>query len=168
MIPLSIAKYLESHHAPYRTRFHTRAISAPELAASTHVKGDRVAKSVIVEADGKKWIAVLPATELLDMSRLASALGASEAHLLDEHEFSHDFPECDVGAEPPFGGLFHMPVIADDTLAEQPEIVMRGGSHEEVVEMRWEDFEELEHPKVAAIGQRGEWIASQRSREERV
>lgn len=167
MIPLSIARYLDGHNAPFRARYHERAVSGPMLAAATHVKGDRVAKSIIVDADGKRWIAVLPATELLDTTRLAEALGASEVHLVDENDFSANFPECEVGAEPPFGGLFKLPVIVDETLAEQRSIVMRAGNHEEILEMSWEDYEELEHPKVASIGQRGEWIASRQSREAR-
>jgi Ala-tRNA(Pro) deacylase len=153
MIPRRIIEYLDSHDAPYERLLHRRAITAQELAATVHVPGRRVAKSVMVKANGQVWIAVLPATELVDEDRLAAVLDADAVRLLHESEFEGLFPDCEPGAEPPFGGLYGLPVIVDPALAEAEAIVLRAGSHEEAIEMRFDDFYRLEQePRVANIG----------------
>src|SRR5919197_3858618 len=163
MVPRSITRYLEEHHTPYTLRAHPRAVTAQETAAAIHKPGDTVAKAVIVEADERRWIAVLPATELLDRSRLAEELHAHQIRLVDEPEFARQFPDCELGAEPPFGGLYGLPVIADETLSRQPRVYLRAGSHEECVELSWSDFEQLEHPYVAPIGSRDDRSEAQRA-----
>jgi Ala-tRNA(Pro) deacylase len=153
MIPGRIIEYLHSHGVPYERRLHRRVITAQELAATVHVPGRRVAKSVMVEANGQVWIALLPATELVDEDRLASVLNVPAVRLLDESEFEGLFPDCEPGAEPPFGGLYGLPVVIDSALAEAETILFRAGSHEEAIEMRYDDFYRLEwEPKVGAIG----------------
>jgi|ERR1700693_5079614 Ala-tRNA(Pro) deacylase len=151
MIPQRIVEYLESHAVPYERRLHRRAITAQDLAATVHVPGRRVAKSVIVEADRQIWIAVLPATEVVDEKRLAAVLDASTVRLLPEWEFEALFPDCEPGAEPPFGGLFGLPVVIDSTLAGSDRIVFRAGSHEEAIEMRYDDFYELENGAITGV-----------------
>jgi Ala-tRNA(Pro) deacylase len=162
MVPRSITRYLEEHHTPYKLRAHARAVTAQETAAAIHEPGDTVAKAVIVDADERRWIAMLPATELLDRSRLANELHAHQIRLVDEPEFARQFPDCELGAEPPFGGLYGLPVIADATLSRQPRVYLRAGSHEECVELAWSDFERLEHPHVAPIGSRADGSEAQR------
>jgi len=137
-------------------------VSAQMLAASVHVTGRRVAKSVIIEADGQKRIALVPATEMLDEEKAARALGARTVELVPESQFDELFPRCEMGAEPPFGGLYGLPVIIDSGLTYAKRILFRAGSHEEAIEMRFEDFYKLENePKVAPIGrpqpQSGAW-----------
>jgi Ala-tRNA(Pro) deacylase len=167
VVPRSVTRYLDEHSTPYRLHAHRRAVTAQETAAAIHEPGDRVAKAVIVDADERRWIAMLPATEILDRTRLAEELHAHNVRIVDESEFARQFPECELGAEPPFGGLYGFPVIADATLSRQPRVYVRAGSHEECVEISWNDFEELEHPYVAAIGSRPEWSEAQRRRIER-
>ncbi len=153
MIPQGIIDYLERNSIPCERRSHRRAITAQELAATVHVPGRRIAKSVLVKADDKIWIAVLPATEVVDEERLAAVLGARATRLLHESEFERLFPDCESGAEPPFGGLYGLPVVVDSALADSERVVFRAGSHEEVIEMTYDDFYRLEKaPTVSAIG----------------
>lgn len=152
MIPPRIIQYLQQHNIPYTRRYHARAVSAQELAAELHASGFRVAKSVLLEADEKRWIAVLPAAELVDEGRLAQALGARKLRLLTEAEFAHYFPDCELGAEPPFGRLYDLPVVVDARLAQEELIVLRAGSHQESIEMRYSDFAALEQPAVVEFG----------------
>lgn len=153
MIPQRIVDYLESHGVPYERLMHRRAITAQELAATVHVPGRRVAKSVLVKAGDTIWIAVVPATEIVDEERLAAMLGVPSARLLHESEFEPLFPDCEPGAEPPFGGLYGLPVVVDSTLAESDKVVFRAGSHEEAIEMRYDDFDKLENgPRLGSIG----------------
>jgi Ala-tRNA(Pro) deacylase len=152
MIPQKIISYLEEAAVPYSIRTHARAVTAQELAASVHVSGYRVAKAVLVEVDGTPWIAVLPATEIVDRQKLARALDAHVVRFLGEEEFGQLFPGCELGAEPPFGGLYGLPVVIDSSLGEHEAVVFRAGSHEEAIEMRYTDFLRLEHPLVSDIG----------------
>ena len=153
MIPERIVDYLEEHGFPYERHLHRRAYTAQELAAAMHVTGRHVAKTVMVGVGDRIWMAVLPATEVVDPERLEALLRARFVRLLPESEFAHLFPDCEPGAEPPFGGLFGLPVIVDSDLAEADRIVFAGGTHEEAIEMRYEDFAELEErPMVGRFG----------------
>ena len=107
---------------------------------------------MLVKAGDKVWIAVLPATEIVDEERLAAVLEAPGARLLRESEFRGLFPDCEGGAEPPFGGLYGLPVVIDSAVACVDRLIFRAGSHEEAIEMRYDDFYRLENgPKVGAI-----------------
>ncbi|HEY3447941.1 MAG TPA: YbaK/EbsC family protein [Myxococcales bacterium] len=152
MIPPKIVQYLMENHVPFKRQWHTRAVSGQELAAALHVTGYRVAKSVLVEADGTTYIAVLPAAEMLDEKLFARAVGAQDVRFLPEARFARLFPDCEVGAEPPFGGLYGVAVVLDERLAGDQMLVFRAGSHEETLEMRGDDFYALESPITAPIG----------------
>lgn len=152
MIPKRIIDYLEQGGAKYQRRAHPRAITAQELAASLEVTGYRVAKTVLIEADGKTWMAVLPAPELVDPHRLAQALGARKVRLLHESEFAQLFPGVEPGAEPPFGKLYGLPVLVELSLTREQRLVFRAGSHEEAIELDYAEYARLEQPSVASFG----------------
>jgi Ala-tRNA(Pro) deacylase len=152
MIPGHILQYLNQEGVDFERLSHARAVSATELAQTLHVTGRRVAKAVIVEASGRCVLCVLPATEWIDLRRLASELDTPNIRFVPESEFHAMFRDCEVGAEPPFGSLYGMPVIVDRALAREPEIVFRAGSHEEAIQMTYADFARLERPKVIPIG----------------
>jgi Ala-tRNA(Pro) deacylase len=151
MVPQRIVDYLESKQVPFARHPHGRAIPAQQVAHSIHITGHRMAKTVLFEADGERWMAVLPAPALVDTDRLGEILDKSRVRLLDEEEFAGLFPNCEVGAEPPFGSLFGIPVLMDDSLREQEHMVVRAGSHDEVLELRTEDFERLERPRAGTF-----------------
>lgn len=169
MIPQNIVHYLETHGVPYERLLHRRAVTAQELAATVHMPGRQVAKAVMVQAGEKTFIAVLPATELLDEDRLAALLGVPSVRMLHEPEFEGLFPGCEAGAEPPFGGLFGLPVVIDAVLSRSDHIVFRAGSHEEAILMRFDDFVQLEnHPLVGSFGESPEVVAWTQGRTERI
>lgn len=151
MIPAAVTAHLRQHSVPFTPATHPRAVSAQILASTMHVSGKRVAKSVIVRADDTFWIALLPANETVDLERLGQALNAQHVRLATEEEFARLFPDCEVGAEPPFGSLFHMPVIVEETLSRCPRIIVRAGSHEDTVELAFEDFAALEWPRQGSF-----------------
>lgn len=152
MIPARIIQYLHEHDVSFERRPHARAITAQELAAALHVTGYRVAKSVLVEADGRPLIALLPAPESVDQGRLARAVGARNVRLLRESEFAGLFPDCELGAEPPFGRLYGLPVAVERALARVERVLFRAGSHEEAIELAYDDFVRLERPLVGDFG----------------
>jgi Ala-tRNA(Pro) deacylase len=130
---------------------HSTAYTAQETAASAHIPGKALAKTVILKTDGKMMMAILPASRKLDLDLLKEAVGANKVEIANETEFKDMFPECDIGAIPPFGNLYGMAVISERILAENEEIAFNAGSHTELVKLSYKDFLELVKPKVASF-----------------
>lgn len=127
---------------------HAEVYTAQEVAAVEHVSGYAVAKTVAVSADGTLVLVVLPAPHRVDITKVKRALGAKEVRLAKEEEFGRVFTDCEVGAMPPFGSLYGVPVHVDRTLTQDPQIVFRAGTHRETMTVAYADFERLERPQV--------------------
>lgn len=140
--------YLDRNQVKYVTLSHSPAYTAQEVAAKAHVSGWELAKTVIVKIDGTYAMAVLPASEQVDFDMFESALGARDVRLAVEEEFQGLFPNCDIGAMPPFGNLYGLKVYVAPELAEDEEIVFSSGSHTELVRMGYDDFERLVEPEM--------------------
>ena len=140
--------FLDEHQVKYVVISHSRAFTTQEIAAATHIPGKELAKTVIVDIDGKSAMAVLPGSQNVDLALLRDALGAERVTLAKEAAFKDRFPECDVGAMPPFGNLYGMPVYVADGLTEDEEIAFNAGSHDQLVKMAYRDFERLVQPEV--------------------
>jgi Ala-tRNA(Pro) deacylase len=149
-----LKEFLDSKRVKYVVISHAPAYTAQEIAALTHIPGKELAKTVIVKIDGKLAMAVVSASYVVEFERLKAAASASEAKLASEDEFKSRFPECEVGAMPPFGTLYDMPVWVDRVLAEDDEIAFNAGSHKELFRMAYKDFAELVAPKLASFGKR--------------
>jgi Ala-tRNA(Pro) deacylase len=147
-IPLRLAQFLETRKIPYRIETHPEAITAQQAAQAAHVSGRAFAKSVLLSADGKLWMAVLPATERVDLVRVGSCLAARKVRMASEAEFAPVFPDCDLGAMPIFGSIYGVPVIVSQELLEGEEIAFTAGTHRAVVRMRTKDYLEGERPRV--------------------
>lgn len=140
--------YLDSHHIKYVVIMHSTAYTAQEVAAYAHIPGKEMAKTVMVKADGRMTMAVLPATKNVQFSQLKKALGVQSVELANEKEFRDLFPDCEIGAMPPFGNYYDVPMVVSAYLAEDEEIVFNAGSHREAIRMSYRDFENLVKPKV--------------------
>lgn len=146
-----LQQFLDENHVKYVTIAHSKAYTAQEIAASAHIPGKELAKTVVVKLDGKPAMAVLPASYRVDLEKLAEVANAETAELCDEDEFKDLFPECETGAMPPFGHLYGMDVYVSESLAKDDEIAFNGGSHTELVRMSYEDFARLARAQVAAF-----------------
>ena len=146
-----LKQYLDRENVPYQHDVHRTAYTAQEVAAEEHVPGKLVAKTVVVKADAQFAMAVLPASLRLDTAALKTALGAKEVRLATEFEFTGLFPDCDVGAMPPFGNLYGLSVYVDESLTEDPEIVFNAGTHQDTIRMTYSDFARLVRPQVFAF-----------------
>ena len=140
--------FLDSNDIKYVAISHSTTYTANEVAASAHIPGKELAKTVMVKIDGKMTMAVLPASYKVDFSLLQEAAGASKAELASEQEFQDMFPGCEIGAMPPFGNLYGMEVFVDESLCEDEEIAFNAGSHTELIRLSYKDFEGLVKPKV--------------------
>jgi len=157
MIPNQVKKMLDNQHVKYMCINHSPAFTAQETAAAAHISGRNLAKIVMIKADGKLAMVVLPANHHVDFGALRDALGWKNADLANETEFKKQFPECEVGAMPPFGNLYNMPVYVSSWLAMFDQIIFNAGSHSELIQMAYRDFEKLVKPKVIAMGKSGGW-----------
>jgi Ala-tRNA(Pro) deacylase len=146
-----LSEFLDSNDVRYVTIRHSPAYTAQEVAASAHIPGKDMAKTVIVDLDGKMAMAVLPASSRLDLDHLREAATATHVALADERRFQGLFPDCELGAMPPFGNLYGLEVFVEDSLTKDDEIAFNAGSHTEVVRLAYQDFERLVHPKVAKL-----------------
>ena len=143
-----LKEYLDSHHIKYVTISHSPVYTAQEIAASAHIPGKELAKTVMVQIEGKMAMAVLPASYKVDFDLLKEAAGASSVKLASEEEFQDVFADCEIGAMPPFGNLYGMDVFVASSLAEGKEIAFNAGSHSELIRLAYKDFERLVKPKV--------------------
>jgi Ala-tRNA(Pro) deacylase len=141
-IASSVTKYLKEHRVPYEVVSHTYTGSSMETAEVAHVPGDRMAKSVVLEDDQGYVMAVLSASHRLDLGELHRQL-KRPLGLVTEQELSSLFQDCDVGAVPPVGPAYGMETVVDDSLAEQPDVYMEAGDHEQLIHLSGEDFESL-------------------------
>ena len=149
-MPLArLKEFLDSRDVRYVLISHSPAYTAAEIAASAHIPGMELAKTVIVKIDGKMAMMVLPASYKVDFDLLREATGGKDVALATEREFQNLFPECEPGAMPPFGNLYGMDVYVADVLSEDEDIAFNAGSFTELMKLSYEDFERLVGPKVA-------------------
>ena len=147
-----LKEFLDNAGVKYIIVSHAPAYTAQEIAASAHIPGRELAKTVMVKLDGKMAMAVLPASYVVDFGRLKQTAGVSKAELASEDEFRDLFPESEVGAMPPFGNLYDIPVYVESSLAEDEEIAFNAGSHKELLRMAYKDFISLVKPKAGGFG----------------
>lgn len=152
MLVAKLKDFLDKNKVKYVALRHSEAYTAQEVAASAHLPGQIMAKTVMLLLDGQMVMAVLPSTRHVDVERLRKAAGAEQAELASEMDFKGLFPSCEPGAMPPFGNLYGIPVYVDESLREDAEIAFNAGTHTELIRLPYADFDRLVHPTAAAFG----------------
>jgi len=148
----SLKNFLDKHNVRYIVCQHSPAYTAQEIAQSAHICGKMLAKTVIILMDGAMAMTVMPANSKVRWDRLIKAMGTDFIELADEDEFKDAFPDCELGAMPPFGNLFGMSVYMDEELICNDEIAFCAGSHSETIRMSTVDFMEYVRPVVMSEG----------------
>ena len=146
-IPRRLVECLDENKVRYQVLQHPEAVSAQRIAQAEHVKGRHHAKVVIVKADDAHLMMVLPADHHIDLEKVEKAIG-KPVSLGKEQEFKSLFPDCAIGAMPPFGNLYGLPTYVDRDLAEQDYIVFEAGTHTDAIKMSYSDYEKIVKPKV--------------------
>jgi len=146
-----LREFLDSHHIKYFVISHSPAYTAQDIAAVAHVSGNELVKTVMVTIDRKMAMVLLHASRHLDFDLLRQLCGSREVALAEEQEFSGLFPECEIGAMPPFGNLYGMEVYADEELGESIDIVFSAGSHRELLRLSWFDYKRLVAPVMGRL-----------------
>jgi Ala-tRNA(Pro) deacylase len=141
-----LKSFLDEHGVKYVTIKHSKAFTAQQIAASAHVPGKEMAKTVMIKINGDMAMAVLPAPYKVDLEKLQDATGADTLILAEEEEFKTLFPDCEVGAMPPFGNLYGMDVFMAASLADDEQIAFNAGTHTELIKMSFADYVDLVDP----------------------
>jgi len=143
-----LKEFLDGEKIKYVSIVHSPAYTAQEVAASAHITGRELAKTVIVQLDGETAMAVLPANRKIVLQDLREATRADQVKFVPEDDFKKQFPDCETGAMPPFGNLYGMQVYVAASLTQNQEIAFNAGSHTEVIKLAYRDFERLVRPQV--------------------
>jgi Ala-tRNA(Pro) deacylase len=143
--------FLDKNHAEYTHTNHPQAYTAREVASAEHLPSREVAKTVVVFGDERYHMVVVPASRLVDFQEVRHTLGLTHARLATEVEVGQLFPDCELGAMPPLGNLYGMPVYLDSSLADEEMIAFNGGTHRDVVHMRTDEYRSLVHPMVISL-----------------
>lgn len=149
-----LKEFLDSHNIKYVSITHSKAYTAQGIAAAAHISGKELAKTVMISMDSDMAMAVLPASEQVNLDSLKSALKAKKVELASERQFRDRFADCELGAMPPFGNLYNMKVIVDETLTHDKEIAFNAGTHLELIKLAYSDFERLVQPTVLRFSRR--------------
>lgn len=146
-----LRQHLDAAGVAYEVHSHPQAFTAQEVAEVEHVKGREVAKVVMLRSGGDFFMAVLPAPLRVDLDLARGVLNRPDLQLATEAEFTGLFPDCEPGAMPPFGNLYGVPVLVDESLTRDERIVFNAGTHTQTLRMRYADFARLVQPRVAAF-----------------
>lgn len=147
-----LKEYLDENKVRYQVAGHPEVYTAQEIAAALHVPGKELAKVVMIKTGDRFIMTVLPASWRIEFSKLKDVLGTKDLRLATEDEFKDLFPDCEVGAMPPFGNLYGVDVYVDKSLSEDEEIVFQGGNHIESIKMKYKDYASLVKPVIAEFG----------------
>lgn len=146
-----LKEFLDQNRVKYVLIKHSPAFTAQEVAASAHISGRAMAKVVMIELDGNLAMAVLPANRKVVLQDLREVTGSDDVEFASEEMFRDRFPDCELGAMPPFGNLYGMEVFVALALVSNIEIAFNAGSHEEIIKLAYADFERLVKPYVVSF-----------------
>ena len=152
-IPSRIRDFLDSEDVPYEELRHQSAYTGQEVAHTLHLSGKRCAKTVVLAGDGRPVMAVLPASNRLNIQDLRAAMEVTRLEMLPESELVKLFPDCERGAIPPLGPLFGMDVWVDRTISDSEQIVFCAGTHEDCIRMKYSDFAKLTKPRSSRFSE---------------
>ncbi len=150
-VSAKLEKLLLDSGFDYEVIDHPLAFTAQEEAAASHISGRHWAKTVCVLIDGRPALAVVPATRRLDVDRLRRLAEAGSVQIAREAEFRDLFPDCELGAMPPFGGLYGQPTYVDEALETEERIAFHGGDHRTAIEMSYREFAQVAQPVTGEI-----------------
>ena len=146
-----LKEVLDEHKVSYEVFNHALAYTAQEIAAKQHCSGNEMAKVGMLEVDDALVMGVIPASRKINLGAVVKSLGAKTARLAREDEFIARFPGCEIGAMPPFGNLFEVPVFVDPALEQDEYIYFNAGNHVQTVRMQYKDFARIVKPKTARL-----------------
>ena len=151
---MKVIEFLDNKSAKYEISQHRPTFTAQQMAAEEHVPGMTVAKPVVIQADDEYYMCVLPACCKVDLDKLKKVLKVKKLALATEDQMAKVFTDCELGAEPPFGHLYGLKTVMDETLQADEYIVFQAGTHDKAVKMAMTDYQKLAEPKIMSFSYR--------------
>ena len=158
-----LLRYLDSNKVEYQVVEHDPAFSAHEVAVTTHIPDSEIAKAVLLHIGDHFWMAVLRADQRINQQLIKRTFGAKHVCLAHEEDLAVRFPDCQLGAMPPFGNLYGIPVLVEESLAEDEEILFNACTHTKAVRMKFRDFRRLVKPAIAGFAETPHWAEDRES-----
>jgi len=146
-IPKQLIDCLKENKVDYEILHHPEAVTAQRIAQAEHVKGRHHAKIVMVKSGEQHLMTVLPADHQIDLKKLKKAIGKAVS-LDSEQDFKPLFPDCALGAMPPFGNLYGVPTYVDKSLSQEEYIVFEAGTHTDAIRLSYRDYQKIAKPRV--------------------
>lgn len=143
-----LRQFLDENLVQYIVITHSKAYTSQGIAACAHISGNELAKTVMLKKDGELCMAVLPASRHVNLALFAKLTNSRDVALATEREFKDSFPDCELGAMPPFGNLYGLRVYVDASLAHDKQIAFNAGSHLELIQLAYSDFARLVDPAI--------------------
>jgi Ala-tRNA(Pro) deacylase len=141
-IARKLQDYIDSEGIDYDTVPHHRTATSSQSALAARVPGNKLAKSVVVHHEMGYVLAVVPSTHRIELSTLQDVMN-KRLGLASEEEVSSLFADCDIGAVPPVGSAYDVPVILDESLGSASDVYFEGGDHETLVHVSGLNFRNL-------------------------
>jgi Ala-tRNA(Pro) deacylase len=148
-----LLRYLNSNKVEFHVLEHDPAFSAHDVAVRTNVPESEMAKAIVIKIEERYWMAVLRADQRINEQLLKRTFAAKNVHLAHEEDLGNLFPDCQIGAMPPFGNLYGLPVLVEEGLAEDDEIVFNACTHTKAIRMKFNDFKRLAKPVIAGFSE---------------
>ena len=131
---MRVPEFLSNKQVRFEEMVHPPAFTAQKLAKSLHVPGRQVMKSILLMGPRGFFLAVLPASQLIDLPRLCASFNGL-VRLATVAELGERFPDCEFGALMPFGRLYDMPTILEATISLDTMIVFEAQRHAVAIRM---------------------------------
>lgn len=142
-----LRQLLDAQDVPHDVITFPKAYTAQQVAHNAHVTGRRLAKTLVLRDDtGFDFMVVVPAWRQFDANAVRAMTGRSGTRLENEVELQNLFPDCELGAMPPFGHLYGMPMFVDKCFSKEPDLYFEAGNHHELVRLRWSDYAKIAQP----------------------
>ncbi|MGD1278316.1 MAG: YbaK/EbsC family protein [Tepidisphaeraceae bacterium] len=152
---MNLQSYLDEKGVHYSVSRHPAVYTAQALAEAEHIPGRRVIKPVVIQADGKSVLCVVPASYRIDLDKVRQLLHANSVALADEQKLQELFPDCELGAEPPIGCIYGMPTYVDEALMQDVHVTFQAGTHEDAVTMPLADYRRVAEAQIAQFSHPG-------------
>lgn len=147
---MNFPSFLMDRQISFETLVHPPAFTAQKRAKYLRIPGKQVAKTVLLKGTTDYFLAILPATHLVDTEKLTAALGQT-VRLARDDEAASLFVDCEWGVVPPFGTLYGLSTILEESIHPDTLMVFEGNRRGEAIRMRCHDFEQLEQPRRLSI-----------------
>lgn len=150
-ISKKVLDYLEHQGAKVKKVAHKKVYTTLDLAATLKEKLNKIGKTLLVKADGKDYMVLVPGHYYVDLNKIKKALKVKKAALADE-AYIKKILDMVPGALHPFSGISKVELLLDKALLKAEEAVIRAGSFTESLRMKVKDLHKMENATLGDFG----------------